>query len=284
MSIGIYKITNTQNGHVYIGQSANIKQRFVRHRWELRHNRHINSHLQQDWNTYGSEVFTFTIIEECEDDQRLIREAYWISYYGGINSVTLYNMLSSEDGHIEETKNRISNTFVTRYQHMNHPTKGRVVSLEERIRMGNNRRGRKHSAETKEKLRQCNLGKHLSEETKEKIRQSRLGRPGPTLGRPLSDEHKAKLRAANLGKKMSGEYRKKQSERLINRPGRYVIQLSKSGEYVSAFDSLAKAHRATGINTACICETCRGTQQSAGGYIWRYITKEEFDEFYTARD
>lgn len=83
---------------------------------------------------------------------------------------------------------------------------------------------------------------------------------------------------------MSEEYRKKQSERLINRPGRYVIQLSKSGEYVSVFDSLSKAHRVTGIDTACICETCRGNQKSAGGFVWKYITKEEFEQYYKARD
>lgn len=284
MTIGVYKITNTKNGHIYIGQSANIEQRFIRHRWELKHNRHTNLYLQRDWNTYGPEVFTYSVIEECDDDQRLLRESYWISYYGGITGMILYNMLSSEDGHIEETRLRISNTLVTRYQHMDHPTKGRVVSQEERIRMSTSRRGRKHSAETIEKIRQGNLGKHLSEETKEKLRQSRLGKPGPTLGKPLSDEHKAKLREARLGKKMSAEFCKQQSERQFNRPGRYIIQMSKSGDYISVYDSLAKANRATGINTACICETCRGKQKSAGGFVWRYITKKEFDQYYNARD
>lgn len=280
----VYKITNVVNGKVYIGQSTNIKQRFIRHRWELHHNRHTNIHLQLDWNTYGEENFTFDIVEECPSDILIEREAYWIEYYGGINGITVYNMLSSVDGHIQETRDKIHNTLHTKYLSMEHPTKGRIVSEEERLRMSNSRKGRKHSDITKEKIRQSNLGKHLSDETKEKIRQSKIGRPGPTRGRHLSDEHKAKIRKSHLGTKLSSATRKKLSEQRFNRPGRYVMQMSSTGECIDIYDSLTKAFRATGVNKACICEVCRGNQKHAGGFLWKYITKEEFDQYYNARD
>lgn len=284
MAIGVYKITNTNNRRVYIGQSANISRRFSRHRWELKHNRHTDARLQADWNLYGSSVFTFDVIEECAESELLIREAYWIKFYGGINGGLVYNMLSCEDGHIPATIDKIHNTLVERYQHNDHPTKGRIVSEEERLRMSISRKGHKHSEATKEKIRQGNIGKHLSEETKDKIRQARLGKPGNRKGVHLSEEHKAKLRNANLGRKLSLEQRLKLKESHQNQSGKYVKQISKSGEVVAIYDSISKASKCVEISSACICETCRGNQQTAKGYIWEYCEKEEFDRFYATRE
>lgn len=40
ISKGIYKITNTKNGKVYIGSSSNIERRFTEHKCELIENKH----------------------------------------------------------------------------------------------------------------------------------------------------------------------------------------------------------------------------------------------------
>lgn len=63
--IGIYKIENTINKKVYIGQSNNILIRFSNHKYELNSNKHSNSHLQRAWNKYGRENFIFDILCEC---------------------------------------------------------------------------------------------------------------------------------------------------------------------------------------------------------------------------
>lgn len=55
--IGIYKIENTTNGKVYIGESFNIKNRLQQHLDELESNNHYNKKLQHDWNVYGKENF-----------------------------------------------------------------------------------------------------------------------------------------------------------------------------------------------------------------------------------
>lgn len=60
---GIYQITNTVNGWIYIGSSRDMIARLRVHISSLRHNRHNNSKLQADANKYGSSVFICSIIE-----------------------------------------------------------------------------------------------------------------------------------------------------------------------------------------------------------------------------
>lgn len=79
--IGIYKITNKINGKTYIGQSVNIKQRWAEHKANLRNNKHENPYLQNAWNKYGENNFTFKVIEECEQSELDDKEIYWISEY-----------------------------------------------------------------------------------------------------------------------------------------------------------------------------------------------------------
>lgn len=89
--IGIYKIENTINHKVYIGQSVDIEKRWKEHLYALTRNFHENKHLQNSWNKYGAKAFTFSIIEECELSRLTDREQYYIDLYGGINSDNNYN-------------------------------------------------------------------------------------------------------------------------------------------------------------------------------------------------
>ena len=87
----IYKITNLKNNLVYIGLTNNVKRRRYRHFYDLSHNKHDNSFLQNHYNIYGSENFVFEIIHEEECDEKRISELerYYIkkydSYLNGYN-------------------------------------------------------------------------------------------------------------------------------------------------------------------------------------------------------
>ena len=56
---GIYKITNTVNGKVYIGQSIHLRRRIKIHQTV---NSEHNKHLKRAFKKYGLEKFTFEII------------------------------------------------------------------------------------------------------------------------------------------------------------------------------------------------------------------------------
>ena len=76
--IGVYSITNTANGKIYIGSSVNIDKRFAGHRNALNKGKHENSHLQRAWDKHGIESFRFAVLREAESghDVRSLEQQY----------------------------------------------------------------------------------------------------------------------------------------------------------------------------------------------------------------
>ena len=79
---GIYKITNIHNQMCYVGQAANIADR-----WKQHCKRGVGA---EDWTqnklypamySLGVENFTFEIVEECERSKLNQREDYWQEYF-----------------------------------------------------------------------------------------------------------------------------------------------------------------------------------------------------------
>lgn len=90
-TIGIYKITNLNTSECYIGQSVNIRQRWIDHckagigAVESSVSNKLYAAMKQD----GIENFAFELLEECDKDQLNEKERYYINLY---NSDTLgYN-------------------------------------------------------------------------------------------------------------------------------------------------------------------------------------------------
>ena len=75
---GVYMIINTKNGKRYIGSSKNIRNRLWCHRAYLRHNKHYNYLLQDEWNEFGEDNFEYSIIEICSIDNKFDREQYYV--------------------------------------------------------------------------------------------------------------------------------------------------------------------------------------------------------------
>lgn len=79
---GIYKITNTKNGYVYIGQTSNFNKRKNAHFCSLKRNSHQNNLLQKDFNLYGEKSFLFEEIQiETDNKRRLELEKQFINEY-----------------------------------------------------------------------------------------------------------------------------------------------------------------------------------------------------------
>lgn len=76
---GIYKITCTANGKIYIGSSADLHDRRRKHFNMLRQNKHHSPYLQRAWNKYGEQCFTFEVLELVLPMSLTAREQYWLN-------------------------------------------------------------------------------------------------------------------------------------------------------------------------------------------------------------
>ena len=84
----IYKITNSVNGKVYIGQTVkSAKERFREHKYfatrpDFRHCKYLHNAIAK----YGAENFTLEVVEECPKELLDEREIYWIDKYDSYNN------------------------------------------------------------------------------------------------------------------------------------------------------------------------------------------------------
>lgn len=92
MGCGIYKIINNVNNKLYIGSSMNIKSRFSKHKSLLKNNKHDNDYLQNSFNKYGIDNFSFEVIEFCEVSELIDKENYYINFYKSNNLNLGYNL------------------------------------------------------------------------------------------------------------------------------------------------------------------------------------------------
>lgn len=83
---GIYKITNKQDGKVYIGQSTNVKRRIQEH--QQARTVTIDDYI----NVLGKENFTYEIIDYCSPELLDEKEKYYIQQYDSSNSQKGYNI------------------------------------------------------------------------------------------------------------------------------------------------------------------------------------------------
>ncbi len=82
MACGIYKIRNITNDKCYTGSSVNIDQRWEGHRRGLKKGKHSSIKLQRAWDKYGSEEFSFEVVEFLDENisefDLLMYEQFWM--------------------------------------------------------------------------------------------------------------------------------------------------------------------------------------------------------------
>lgn len=92
----IYKITNTDNGKVYIGKTKDIEQRWRRHQSLARS--HKNRRLYDSMNAHGFCAFKIEKVCECSPENVDNMERYYISLYNATNPEFGYNTTSGGEG------------------------------------------------------------------------------------------------------------------------------------------------------------------------------------------
>lgn len=79
---GIYKITNIENQKCYVGQAANLADRWKQHiKRGVGADTPTRNKLYPVMREIGPENFTFEVIEECERSLLDSREKYWTDYF-----------------------------------------------------------------------------------------------------------------------------------------------------------------------------------------------------------
>lgn len=150
--VNIYKITNSINGKVYIGQTVN--------KLNIRFNQHINYasraketgkalyYLSKAILKYGRDAFTISLIETINEDIANEREIYWIEYFNSYESG--YNL--NKGGHFRQRPE--SKKYIPTESH--------------KLNMSKAKKGKKP---------------HWSDESLEALRQAKLGSNNPNFGK-----------------------------------------------------------------------------------------------------
>lgn len=104
---GIYQILHVESGKRYIGQSSNVRRRLLRHKSRLAINKHVNKSLQNAWNKYSSDAFSFEPIIYCSLGDLNEYEEFYIDKYSSNKKEYGYNfrvVTSSNRGMILESR------------------------------------------------------------------------------------------------------------------------------------------------------------------------------------
>jgi hypothetical protein len=193
--VAIYKIVNTLNGMMYIGQSVNPEYRAKRHFWKNNGCVKLRNAIEK----YGKEAFIFSILCWCVDKKaanelEMLLIKVWDTRNNG------YNITPGGFGTGAGEEN---------------PFYGKQHTHEARKRISEASSGRPMSENTRHKIALANTNRVVSEVTKEKLR----ARPKSMLcsertanankTRVWSEEARQKLASHNRGKRMSEEAKAK---------------------------------------------------------------------------
>lgn len=243
----IYKITNNINNKIYIGQTTKNRatDRFSQHRYLAQHPEQERgvSYLHSSMAKYGVDNFTFTIVEEVDNELLNEREQYWIAFYGSL-APKGYNMTEGGEGtqgysrpqtEEEKEKRRQSN----KQFFINHPEAKEVLSRR-----------------TKELWEDDEYRKKVTESNKKYAQDHpdlNKGENNPMYGKQHTEEALTKIRAHAATRKLK------------------IVQMDKiTLEEIQTFDGVKDAEKALGVSHGWLSKAAR-EGKVAYGYRWKFI-------------
>lgn len=232
---GVYVIRNRENGKIYIGSSVNIKDRWIRHRYQLNKGTHHNRYLNSAWNKHGASAFEFEIIEHCEFEVLKDREQFWIDTLNVTDESIGYNL--SKDTY------RVG--------------KGHKHSPETLAKMSKSQTGRKHSEATKRLLSEQRIGLHATIEARRKMSEARRGRSVPEATKTLMS-----IAASKRSKET-------EAKRHFARRRKYIMT-SPSGEQFEIL-GLVEFCEQHGLSVSNLCTVASGRLKHSQGWKCRKV-------------
>lgn len=213
--IGVYKISNTlcPEGKYYIGYSTNINKRWGIHKSTLKGGSHCNILMQRAYEKYGSDCFTYEILQECETEEEA--KNIELSYLEDLTiRDKLYNLHYNSSGGDLMTHHPNKKEIIERMKNTQKEKVGKMTKEERQKKWGQNGEkngmyGRTHTDEVKRLCSEMHkgniyrLGKKASQETKDKmsvIASQRLGEKNHFFGKKHSEETKQKMRESSINR------------------------------------------------------------------------------------
>lgn len=191
---GIYKIESLiHSDRCYIGSAFFIDKRWQLHLTNLKANKHHSIILQNHFNKYGIEDLMFSIIEECDRNDLIKKEQYYIDSLKPYFNVCQIVNSRLNLKHSESTKKKISQSHIGIK-----PNEDTRLKLSIAQRGNKKSLGHKCSELSKQKTKEKNTGRKWSNEHKLEHSLRMKGENNPFYGKKHTQETKDKIRNKKL--------------------------------------------------------------------------------------
>jgi group I intron endonuclease len=254
----IYKIVNTDNDKVYIGQTRKkLATRWYGHKKAIEGGKGCPL-LARAFNSHGVEKFSIELVEECENDKLCEREVFYIKEFNslaphGYNADAGGKMGGTFKGHthtpetIERWREKVKDQYASpEYKKMRSElTKAYYSNPENRKKQSQRMKEVANSLEHGHKFRLIN------DETKEKIRES-------------VNKYYAECCIT--------EDRKEAHSKIMSKVnGRKIGRYSDTGNLISSYNTITEAAKTYNVVTGTIWAYLNKGRKDKEGYIWKYL-------------
>lgn len=194
---GIYLITCTANGKVYVGSTGNFAKRWAVHRCHLRAGKHSNRHLNFAWKKYGESSFVFSVLEQVEDPDKLTeREQHYIDALNACDCGKGFNLRSIAASNLgyrysDEQRSRLSEAL-----------RGREISEEHRRLLSLASKGKPKGEAHKAKCRIAGIGYRHTQEARASMSKTRTGKAIPAQRKLTRTQEMEVIRLHSTGHTM----------------------------------------------------------------------------------
>jgi group I intron endonuclease len=270
---GVYKISNGINGNFYIGSSKNILNRWQEHKYRLERGLNKCKGLQNAWDKYGKENFTFEILETCSIEELIpLEQTYLDQLNPAYNMCSKANVPLGMNGkkHSQQTRKLQSESAKNSWDTERKKKMSSMMTGENHPMFG-----RKQSDTFKIAAKKRMDKKWSDPVLREEFNKTRIGIKRPNFSARISGVNnpmygKSGELSPNFGRKQSAITIEKRASK-IRRP---VLKIDiVTGLVIDEYPSLTEAGKAVSTSIAAsrnINGCVRNRLKTAYGFKWRY--------------